>query len=193
MIARLLQQQLKERLSSSTKIIILYGSRQVGKTTLAKELIKELPYKTVARYIDLLEKAFVIFRLSGFSRNLRKEIVKMDKVFFYDIGIRNAIVENFNELAHRNDTGQLWENFLISERIKSTTYHRQPGNRYFWRTYTGAALDYVEEREGQLYGFKFKWGKKTAKAPRSWLETYPEANFRLINRESYLNFLQVRD
>jgi len=85
------------------------------------------------------------------------------------------------------------QNFLISERIKSTTYHRQPGNRYFLRTYTGAELDYVEERGGQLYGFEFKWGEKTAKAPKSWLENYPEANFRLINRENYLNFLQVRD
>ncbi|MDV7401396.1 DUF4143 domain-containing protein, partial [Arthrospira platensis SPKY1] len=100
----------------------------------------------VLNYLDLLQKAFVIFRIGGFSRNLRKEVVKMDKVYFYDLGVRNALIENFAPLSARSDTGQLWENFLIAERIKKMEYQGLHGNLYFWRTYTGAELDLVEER-----------------------------------------------
>lgn len=164
---------------------------QTGSTVSLNELGRQLEMSkdTVARYIDLLEKAFVLFRLSGFSHNLRKEIVKMDKIFFCDLGIRNAVIENFNELNRRSDTGQLWENFLIIERIKAMSYRKQFANRYFWRTYTGAELDYVEERGGQLNGYEFKWAKKAAKAPKTWLEAYPGAGFQSINRENYLEFL----
>lgn len=164
---------------------------QIGSTVSLNELGRQLEMSkdTVARYIDLLEKAFVLFRLSGFSRNLRKEVVKMDKIFFYDLGIRNAVIENFNELDHRPDTGQIWENFLIIERLKTMSYQKQYANRYFWRTYTGAELDYVEERGGQLNGFEFQWGKKEAKAPKTWLEAYPGAGYQSINRENYLEFL----
>ncbi len=164
---------------------------QLGSTVSMNELGSQLGMSkdTVHRYIDLLEKAFVLFRLSGFSRNLRKEVVKMDKIFFFDLGIRNAVIDNFDELPGRADVGQLWENFLAVERLKTMAYYRRFANRYFWRTYTGAELDYVEERGGQLYGFEFKWGKKGAKAPKSWLETYPEASFQGINRDNYHEFL----
>ncbi|WP_080056099.1 ATP-binding protein [Spirosoma aerolatum] len=144
---------------------------------------------TVNTYIDLLEKAFVVFRLSGFSRNLRKEISKMDKVYFYDLGIRNVVIDNFQPLDLRTDIGALWENFLVIERRKRNAYTGQFANTYFWRTYTGAELDYVEEANGQLSGFEFKFSRKSVKAPASWIDTYPGANFQLINQENYLAFV----
>lgn len=143
----------------------------------------------VLNYIDLLEKAFVIFRLGGFSRNLRKEVVKMDKIFFYDLGIRNALIENFTPIHSRNDIGQLWENFLIAERRKKMEYQRLYANTYFWRTYSGAELDYLEERGGQLFGFEFKWKSARRKAPAAWLETYDNASYQLVNRDNFLEFV----
>ncbi len=164
---------------------------QIGSTISLNELGRQLGMskETVARYIDLLEKAFVLFRLSGYSRNLRKEIVKQDKIYFYDLGVRNAVIDNFNNLPLRNDTGHLWENFILSERIKYNAYKGLFANRYFWRTYTGAELDYVEETGGKLYGYEFKWGKKVAKAPKTWLNVYPESEFKCINRNNYFDFL----
>jgi len=164
---------------------------QIGSTVSLNELGRQLEMskETVARYIDLLEKAFIVFRLPGYSRNLRKEVVKMDKIYFYDLGVRNAVIDNFNLLNARNDTGALWENFLVAERLKNNAYRHHYANRYFWRTYTGAELDYLEESGGQLVGYEFKWGTKTAKAPQSWMETYPEASFQCINRENYLPFV----
>lgn len=165
---------------------------QIGSTISLNELGRQLGMskETVARYIDLLEKSFVVFRLSGFSRNLRKEVVKMDKIYFYDLGVRNAVIDNFKNLAQRNDQGPLWENFLLAERLKFNGYWKGAlSNRYFWRTYTGAELDYVEETGGKLFGYEFKWGDKMAKAPKTWLETYPEAEFLCINRANYADFL----
>lgn len=143
----------------------------------------------VLNYIDLLEKAFVIFRLGGFSHNLRKEVVKMDKIFFYDLGIRNALIENFTPIHSRNDIGQLWENFLIAERRKKMEYQRLYANTYFWRTYTGAELDYLEERGGRLFGYEFKWKSVRKKAPSTWLATYDNALYQLINRDNFLEFV----
>lgn len=164
---------------------------QIGSTVSLNELANTLQIArdTVQNYIDLLEKTFVIFRLSGYSRNLRKEIVRQDKIFFYDLGIRNAVIENFAPLSNRNDGGALWENFLIVERMKTQTYRRQGANRYYWRTYTGAELDYVEERDGLVKGFEFKFNQKIVRAPQSWTETYPDASFETINRDNYLDFL----
>lgn len=164
---------------------------QIGSEVSLNELANSLQIskETVVNYIDLLEKTFVVFRLSSFSRNLRKEIVQKDKIFFYDLGIRNAIIENFQPLQSRHDGGQLWENFLLVERLKTQNYRREGANRYFWRTYTGAELDYVESHDGGLNGFEFKFSKKTARAPQAWLETYPGSTFRTINRENYLDFL----
>jgi len=164
---------------------------QVGAPVSLNELGNTLQMSkdTVAHYLDLLEKAFVVFRLSGFSRNLRKEVVKMDKVYFYDLGIRNAILNNFSPLAARNDTGALWENFLVVERRKRNAYAPSPALPYYWRTYTGAELDYVEDIDGQLAGFEFKLSKKAPQAPASWVANYPGASYAGVNRDNYLDFV----
>ena len=144
---------------------------------------------TVARYLDLLEKSFVLYRLDGFSRNPRKEVSKMSKYYFYDLGIRNALISNFNELDLRNDHGQLWENFVVMERIKHLSYTQQSANYYFWRTYNRQELHWVEETGGQLHGYEFKWKKAAVNPPRDWLETYPEADFHVIHPENFLAFV----
>ena len=164
---------------------------QVGNLVSIHELATSLQVNrdTVTNYIDLLEKSFVLFRLGGFSRNLRKEVVSMDKVYFYDLGIRNALIENFNPPDLRQDVGALWENFLLAERRKKMEYQRLYANTYFWRTYSGAELDYVEERDGQLLGFEFKWKSGKAKPPAAWLETYKNSAFELVNRENFLGFI----
>ena len=164
---------------------------QVGSEVSPSEIgtILSMSKDTANTYIDLLEKAFVVFRLSGFSRNLRKEISKMDKIYFYDLGIRNVLIDNFQPLDLRTDVGALWENFLVIERRKRNAYASQFANTYFWRTYTGAELDYVEEANGQLTGFEFKFSRKSAKAPASWLDNYPGSTFQVINRDNYLAFL----
>jgi predicted AAA+ superfamily ATPase len=165
---------------------------QVGSPVSLHELAKplEMSHSTVNDYIDLLEKGFVLFRLSAFSRNLRKEITKKSKIFFYDLGIRNMLVDNFNSLENRNDIGALWENFLMVERKKKVAYEPAFANTYFWRTYTGAELDYVEETGGELHGYEFKFNpKKKQKAPKTWLETYENATFEKIDRENFLDFV----
>jgi uncharacterized protein len=144
---------------------------------------------TVGSYIDLLEKSFVVFRLSGFSRNLRKEISRNDKVYFYDLGIRNMAIGNFKPISQRDDVGALWENFLMVERMKRLAYTRTHAQTYFWRTYTGAELDYVEEREGMLFGYEFKYGAKSARCPVTWSQTYPGSGCEIINRSNYLDFV----
>jgi len=165
---------------------------QIGSEVSCQELGKNLGMSkdTVNTYIDLLEKSFVIFRLSGFNRNLRKEVTKMNKIYFYDPGIRNTIIDNMKPLNLRNDAGQLWENFLIIERLKHLSCFPDNPRKFFWRTYTGAELDYIEERSENLRGFEIKYGKKKVKAPKSWLETYPGATFECINSENYLKFVK---
>ena len=143
--------------------------------------------QTVENYIDLLEKSFVIFTLRGFSRNLRKEVSKKPKIYFYDLGIRNAIINNFAYLNNRNDIGALWENFLIMERLKRNDYQKHFCSHYFWRTYKGAELDYIEEYNGNLYGYELEWGKR-AKAPESWIKTYA-APYSCINKDNFLDFV----
>ncbi len=145
---------------------------------------------TVARYLDLLEKAFVIYRVGGYSRNLRNEITKKAKYYFYDTGVRNAVINNFNPIDRRDDIGQLWENYLFTERLKRRHYYGPRANQFFWRTWEGAEIDLVEQREGKLYGFEFKWGDKPVKPPKKFIETYPkEAEFELINRGNYFSFI----
>lgn len=130
-----------------------------------------------------------MYRLSGFSKNLRKEISKQDKILFYDLGIRNSIIKNISNLSNRNDQGLLWENFLISERLKKRRYASHYTIFYFWRTYTGAELDLVEEYDGKLFGFEFKWSSKIPKAPKNWMETYENAHFEAVNIDNYLSFI----
>lgn len=164
---------------------------QVGSTVSFNELGRSLGLstETVQHYIDLLEKSFVIFRLTGFSRNLRKEIVKSPKIYFNDIGIMNAVLENFNPPSRRQDYGKLWENFLIVERAKLLSNNRKSAHKFFWRTYTGAEIDYIEEARGMLRGYECQWGNKRSKVPKTWSETYPEAGFEYVNRENYLGFI----
>lgn len=145
---------------------------------------------TIKRYLELLEKSFVIFRLSSFSRNLRKEIGKGQKIYFYDLGIRNALIQNFNPLALRNDIGGLWENFCVLERKKANHNKRRFVNTYFWRTYDQKEIDYIEEEGGKLKAFEFKFNPKAKiKVPKEFLETYPESEIRTIHNSNYWDFV----
>ena len=164
---------------------------QIGNLVSIHELAINLQVnrETVIHYLDLLEKAFVIFRLPGFSRNLRKEVTSMKKVYFYDVGIRNALVGNFEPFTDRSDKGSLWENFLLSERMKKLAYDRSFANTYFWRLHSGAELDYVEEKDGKLFGYEIKWKKNKSRVPRAWLETYKNSQYQLLNRENFGEFI----
>ncbi|MCZ0932143.1 MAG: ATP-binding protein [Oligoflexia bacterium] len=174
-----------QKIRKLLQLLAFQTGSEVSLTELAGRL--EMHKKTVERYIDLLEKFFVIFTLTGFSRNLRKEISQKPKVYFYDLGIRNALINNFNSLEDRNDIGMLWENFIIAEKLKYNNYYKNFVSSYFWRTYTGAELDYIEEYKGKLSGYEIKW-KKTSKAPLSWLESY-KADFNCINKNNFLEFI----
>ena len=149
--------------------------------------------KTVTRYLDLLGKSFVIFRLDGFSGNRRKEIRKMGKYYFYDLGIRNALIANFNDLDTRNDEGQLWENFMIVERLKANVYKKVHANYYFWRTYDGQEVDLVEERNGRLHGYEIKWRRTRKKPPKQWLNNYENASYETVTSEDYQRFVRDKD
>jgi uncharacterized protein len=164
---------------------------QVGSEVSYSELAKNLEMSkgTVQNYIDLLEKSFVIFRLSGFSRNLRKEITKNDKIYFYDLGIRNALIDNFHYLNQRGDVGSLWENFIIVERTKRNLAKHLSVMGYFWRVYTGAEIDYVEEQNAKLSGFEIKYSKEIVLPPQTFLTTYKGSKFDLVNKENYLDFI----
>ena len=204
------EQYLKEMLASYLykDVLELDGIRHSGKISRLLQLIafqigKEVSYtelasslgmskNTAERYLDLLEKAFVIQKLSGFSRNLRSEITKNCRYYFLDNGIRNALINNFNPLQLRNDVGELWENYLVLERLKRQEYLGQSANNYFWRTYRQQELDFVEEREGRLYGYEMKWGKARVKPPSEWLAAYPGAVFSLVNQDNYLEFVGAR-
>ena len=147
--------------------------------------------KTVEKYIDLLEKCYIVFRLGAFSRNLRTELKKSKKIYFYDNGIRNAVIQNFAPLSMRNDVGALWENFFISERIKSNEYEGRYAKSYFWRTTQQQEIDYIEEADGQFTVFEMKWNprKKTTPLPAAFLKTYPVAQEAVITPENYLEWL----
>lgn len=181
-----------EKIRNSKKIFDLLRliAFQIGQEVSLQELgnTLDISKNTVERYLDLLEKSFVLINLRGFSRNLRKEVTKTSRYYFFDNGVRNAIIGNFNALASRNDVGQLWENFMVMERLKKQACHKIYANNYFWRTWDQKEVDFVEEREGRLYGYEFKW-KDTVSAPPEWLETYKEAEFQCINRENYLDFV----
>lgn len=169
------------------KLLALQVGSEVSTVEIATNV--GIDNKTVMKHLDLLEKSFVIFSLSGFSRNLRKEVSKMPKYYFYDTGVRNALISNFNKLEDRNDVGQLWENFLVIERMKRNSYLSHGTNYYFWRTYDQKEVDLVEENSGKLSGFEFKWKNKKTKSPKLWLATYDNASYKEINTENYLEFL----
>jgi predicted AAA+ superfamily ATPase len=182
-----------ENIKNSDKLfdILKLLAFQIGNEVSLSELGKKvgLAKQTVERYLDLLEKSFVIKRIGGFSKNLRKEVVKSSRYYFYDNGIRNSIINNYNTLDQRNDIGMLWENFMVLERIKVQQYKSIFANYYFWRTYDQKEVDLVEERDGKLYGFEFKWNPAKAKVQHEWLKTYTNASFEIVNRDNFLGFV----
>ncbi|MDE6835944.1 MAG: ATP-binding protein, partial [Muribaculaceae bacterium] len=148
--------------------------------------------QTVEKYVDLLEKCFVVFRLPSYSRNMRNEIKKGKKIYFYDNGIRNAVLSNFAPPELRTDMGMLWENFLVSERIKRNAYIGNYANPYFWRTQTQQEIDYIEEKDGMLNAFEFKWNPKTkASLPKAFMENYPNTSFEVVTPDNYHSFLSI--
>lgn len=164
---------------------------QIGNEVSYNELssLVGIDKNTVANYIRILEQAFIIFRLSPFSRNLRNELKKLRKIYFYDTGVRNALINNLNPLQLRQDGGALWENFMLSERIKHNNNIDRDVNMYFWRTLQKQEIDYVEEYQGKLFGFEFKWNKNSFRPPKAFLEAYPNSAVRLVNKENYKDFV----
>lgn len=164
---------------------------QVGSEVSVHELAVRLKCgtKTIERYLDLLEKSFVIFRLRPFSRNLRNEIGKKVKVFFYDLGVRNAIIDRFADLDKRDDIGALWENFCVAERMKINQQKGISGSTYFWRNHAGQEVDYLEESNGKITAFEFKWAKDKYRAPKEFLQEYNVPEVKLINKDNLFDFV----
>lgn len=179
-----------DKIVALLRLLAFQVGQQVSLTELGTQL--GLNRDTVGAYIDLLEQSFVLFRLTGYSRNLRKEMSKQAKVYFWDLGIRNALIGNFFGLEQRTDAGALWENFVIAERRKWLDYSQSGGNQYFWRTSSGAEIDLVEEAGGQLRAFECKWGSSQPRAPQAFVDAYPGSSFAVINRETWQQHLAAR-
>ena len=187
-----------EGIKKADKIIDLLRliAFQIGNEVSIDELsinLKGISRNTIESYLDLLSKVFVIYPVKGFSRNLRKEISKSNRWYFYDNGIRNALIRNYNPLNLRNDIGQLWENYLMSERMKINSYLKRRVNTYFWRTYDQQEIDLVEESGTDLTAFEFKWNKSKVKIPTAWKNNYADATFEVICEEDYLDFVLGKD
>ena len=183
-----------ERVKGSKKLwdLLRLLAFQIGSEASYNELAANLGVnvRTVQHYLDLLEKSFVIYRLGGFSRNLRKEVTQKSKYYFFDNGIRNAVIAQFNRLEQRDDVGALWENFMVMERIKYLTYSANVANLYFWRTYSQQEIDFIEERGKQLDGYEFKWSpKKHSKVPSEWVNAYSQASYTVITPDNYQEFV----
>lgn len=179
------------RNSSSLDSLLAALALQVGSEVSLTELsnLLGLNLRTIERYIDLLEKNYVLFRLPPYYSNQRKTLSKQNKIYFYDLGIRNALINNFNDFDKRNDVGALWENFLVVERMKLRKYKGRYANQYFWKTYDGSEIDLVEQIAENLFGYEIKWGKERT-APKSWLE-YPNSSYEVVNKDNYKEFLEV--
>ncbi len=170
--------------------LALQIGQEVSLNELSRLLGETIP--TIQRYIELLEKSFVIFRLRSFSRNLRKEIGKGQKIYFYDLGIRNSLIRNFNSMQLRTDAGGLWENFCIVERMKYNTANRRFVNSYFWRTYDQKEIDYIEEEGGKISAFEFKFSShKKAGLNQEFAKVYPDTSFMAVNSENFWSFLTL--
>ncbi|HOZ53516.1 MAG TPA: ATP-binding protein [bacterium] len=182
-----------DKVKSSSVLLNLLKliSFQIGNLVSLNELANTLKIdvKTVDRYLDLLEKSFIIVRLGGFSRNLRNEINSKSKYYFLDNGIRNAVISQYGSLENRNDIGQLFENFIISERIKKCAYNKIYGSKYFWRNYEGKEIDLLEERDGKLFAYEIKWTKDNLLAPKNFIENYKNSEYKVVNKNNYLDFV----
>jgi len=182
--------QKPDRLERLVQAIAFQLGQQVSYAELGR--MSGLDQATVERYISLLEKAFILFRIGSLSRNLRTELKKSRKIYFYDNGIRNAIIHNFNPPGLRNDIGALWENFLICERLKCLSAKDVQTNRYFWRTQAQQEIDYLEERDGQLVAWEFKWNPKArAKFPKTFMDAYPDCATHIITPDNFESFLRI--
>ena len=177
--------------SSKMKSLLQMVAFQAGNEVSYEELgtSLQLSRNTVEKYLDLLSKVFIIYRLGSYSRNLRKEVTKAGKWFFADTGIRNAVIGDFRPLALRQDIGALWENYVINERLKASSNNDSGKEFYFWRTYDNQEIDLIEETPGTLQALEFKWGTKQPQAPRAFAETYPNAVYNVVNRENYLEYI----
>jgi predicted AAA+ superfamily ATPase len=179
------------KLVNLLRLLAFQIGREVSTTELAANLA--LNHQTVQRYLDLLEKVFVIFRVDGFSRNLRKEISKNGRYYFYDNGIRNALIQNFNPLPMRDDSGQLWENYLWVERMKANQLAKRSLNAFFWRTYDQKEIDCIEEHAGKISGFEFKYRNGIIRRTtiNDFLKAYPGSNLNVINQENFEEFISA--
>jgi len=177
-----------QQLLNLLKLIAFQVGSQVSLSELASQV--KLDVKTVDRYLDILKKSFVIKRLGGFSRNLRQEVISKAKYYFLDNGVRNALISQFNKLNDRNDTGALFENFMFAEKLKANAYKNKGVAIYFWRTYAGQEIDLIEEGQGNLSGYEFKWSAKIkTKSPKDWFKNYPQAKYKIVHQENYLDFV----
>lgn len=168
-------------------------ARQIGDQISYREIgqLIGLDSKTVERYIDILEKSYIVFRLGSYSNNLRNELKQSKKIYFYDLGIRNAVISDFRQPENRTDIGALWENFIIAERVKQISYSRDFVNLWFWRTLQQQEIDLIEEADGQLKAIEIKWNPKKAnvKIPTSFSQTYPDADFQVITPQNFDQYL----
>lgn len=165
---------------------------QIGSEVSLSELGNSLNIdkKTVARYLELLEKTYIITPLRPYFINRRNSVIKKNKYYFLDLGVRNTVIGNYNPISKRDDIGKLWENFLVIERIKKQEYQPIYSNNYFWRSHTNKEIDWVEMRDGKLFGFEFKWGKNKTTNEKLWLKSYPtEAMFEKVDKENYISFI----
>ena len=171
--------------------LLILLALQIGSEVSVSELAQNtnLTQSTVENYLDVLEKMFVIFNVRGFSRNLRKEISKTSKYYFFDMGVRNALIRNFNPLSLRGDAGAMFENWVISEKIKKSNNNRDFSNFYFWRTYDQQEIDLVEDSKGSITAYECKWKKDTKKIPNDWKKAYPQSQFNLTNKDNVFEFL----
>ena len=174
------------KINDLLRLLAFQAGSQVSIHELGRQL--GLNRETVERYLYLLEQAFIIFRVSAYSTNPRKEIRKSQKYYFYDLGIRNILINNLNPLNVRNDVGALWENFLFIERMKMLSHERAGYSRFFWRSYSGAEIDYVEEKEGAISAFEFKLNSSKVKTPTLWRDQY-KTEVQVINRDNFLDFV----
>jgi predicted AAA+ superfamily ATPase len=183
----------KNKKSESLTRLLRALAFQIGSQVSYTELgqLCGLDNKTVEKYIAILEQTFVLFRLGSYSRNLRNELKTSRKVYFADNGIRNALIADFRPVELRDDVGKLWENFLVSERFKRNEYAENYANPWFWRTHAQQEIDYIEERDGRLSAYEFKWNPSAkTKHPKAFLESYPNSSFMVIHKENYQDFLQ---
>jgi len=166
-------------------------AHQIGSQVSVSELGKSVGMSkaTVDRYLDLLVKVFVLHRVPGFGRNLRKEITRNPRFYFLDNGLRNALISKFNPLAIRDDVGMLWENYVVMERMKRLESRGDTVSTYFWRTYDGQEIDHIEESGGRLSAFEMKWSDKRVRPPSAWASAYPDSSYSVIHRDNYLEFI----